>query len=172
MNRTPSDWRLTPEDCVSGDGISSGEEAFTRIYIRYEDPVTREQGVARAEKQVEGFPLLERIVPRELPGAPLTKTEAQDLAEEAAAVLGGVPITRHWVKIEAERQLEYRDGSKRRASLIQPRDSVAISLFPDEVFSVFGVTREADGTVLVSLADVDLDERLDVEVKLIALEHE
>jgi hypothetical protein len=171
VRQASSDWRLTNEDWLGGDGISSGDEAFTRIYIRYADPVTGEEGVVHAEKKVENFPLLERIVPRQPPGAPLTKAEAQQLADEAAAVLGGVPISRYWVRIEADRPLWYRDGNPRPARLIQPRDSVEISLHADEVFYVFDVTPN-DGTIVVSLADVDLDERLDVEVKLIALEHD
>jgi hypothetical protein len=172
VRHTSCDWRLTSEDCVSGEGISSGEEAFTKIYIRYADPVTGEQGVVHAEKDVDNYPLLERIVPRQPPGAPLNKAEAQDLADEAAAVLGGIPINRYWVKIEADRPLEYRDRSKRPARLMRPRDSVATSLHPGKVFYVFAVAAETDGTVLVSLADADLDERLDVEVKLVGLEHE
>ncbi|HTU79992.1 MAG TPA: hypothetical protein VMF09_14655 [Solirubrobacteraceae bacterium] len=172
MRDASGDWRLTNEDLLGGEGISSGDEAFTRIYIRYADPVTGEESVVHAEKNVENLPLLERIVPRQPPGAPLTKADAQELADEAAAVLAGIPISRYWVRIEADRPLAYRDGNMRPARLIQPRDSVAMSLHPGEVFYVFDVTAEADGTMAVSLADVDLDERLDVEVKLIALEHD
>jgi hypothetical protein len=54
---------------------------------------------------------------------------------------------------------------------MQPRDSVSTSFLRRGVLYVFGVTPEDDGTVLVSLADVDLDERFDVEVRLFALEH-
>jgi hypothetical protein len=58
------------------------------------------------------------------------------------------------------------------ARLIQSRDSVAVSFHAGELFYVFGVTAESDGTVLLILADVDLGERLDVELKLITWEHE
>jgi hypothetical protein len=151
VRHASADWRLTNEDWL-GEGISSGDEAFTRIYIRYADPVTGEEGVVHAEKKVDNFPLLERIVPRQPPGASLTKAEAQQLADEAAAVLAGPPISRYWARIEADRPLAYRDGNTRPARLIQPRDSVAISLHPGEVFYVFDVTSEADGTRVVSLA--------------------
>lgn len=166
-----TDWRLAREDCIRWQGSSSAEEAFTRIYIRYADPTTGEEGVVHAEKAVdEGFPLLERIVPKDAPGAPLTRREAQQLADEAVSVLGGVPIQRYWVTIEAGKLIEHRDAVRRPANQMQPRDSVSTAFLRKTVLYVSGVTTLADGELLINLADVDLDARLDMEIKLLALE--
>ena len=166
-------WHLRAEECLKANGIESGHEAFTRLYIRYADPISGEEGVVRADNQVAGYPLLERIVPRTPPGVPLTKTEAQELADEAAAVLGGKPVARHWVQIASDRALICSDGRKRPAKLIEAGDRIiATLLLEQETLYVFGVTNESDGTVLVSLSDSDNhDRRLDLDLTLNGFEH-
>lgn len=129
--------------------------------------------MVRAENQVDGYPLLERIVPRTPPGAPLSQAEAQELADEAGAVLGGKPVGRHWVRIAGDRPLNCSDGGKRPARLIEPGDRIMATLMlQQETLYVFGITNEPEGTVLLSLSDSDDHDRLvDLDLKLNSLEH-
>lgn len=167
----PFEWKLSTEDCLESSGFDSAEGMFTRLVIRYLDPETGEEGWVEAVKQ-DGYPLTERAVPRDGPAAPLSRAEAQELADDAAAVLGGKPDRRRWVTIVADRQLDCSDGERRPASLIEAGDRIAATLIlgPESLY-VFAVVNEADDALLLGLSDRgDHDRRLDLHLRLHSLD--
>jgi hypothetical protein len=163
-----TDWVIRQTDLIELRGLSTGEGAFTKIYVLFTDAETGQQCEAHAEKGVQEVGLLERVV---RVADPIGCKAAQAIANEAVAVLGGPPTRRYWVTVKLTQQLSRGEGQVGQAGEINRGDTVILEHGRPERLHVFDVTRDtSEGTVLVMLGADDLGKRMDVELRLLELE--
>jgi hypothetical protein len=165
---TEPDWTIGFEEAPEGRISTSAEGMFHKIYIPFTDRETGEQKVAEAGSSPQGSFLMERAVHAK---QPISEAEAQATADEAAAVLGGRPLLHAWLTLRRDQLLTHRTGS-RSADEIKEGDSIRLEGGTRErLLFVHGLVRDtAAGTIVVILGEEGHDSRLDVELKLLALE--
>lgn len=127
------DWVINRSDVIEGpEGWRlslSRDPTFTRIYIVFTDAGTGQRDPVDAEVP-SGHPMgpMERAVHAK---NPITRTEAQALADEAVSVLGESAMVPHaWLSLKFDTLLKHRKGTD-RAAAIKPGESALLEAMDD-----------------------------------------
>lgn len=170
MAPVDADWRIEQRNIVDFRGQTTMEEACTKAIVFYTDAHTGEKEAVEATHAAGAakygvWERMAKVVP------PLTRADAQQLANEMAEVLGGDPPSRFWVKVRADQELQHGDDGARRAADVKEGDSVVIFVHEHAPLLVDAITPDREsGTVLLHLADRPLGPRLELEARLLELE--
>jgi hypothetical protein len=165
---TEPDWTISFDEAPEGRVSTSAEGMFHKIYIPFTDRETGEKKVAEAGSSPRDSFLMERAVHAK---QPISEAEAQALADEAVAVLGGRSVLHAWLTLRRDQVFTHRTGS-RSADEIKAGDSIRLEGgIRERLLFVHGLVRDiGSGTIVVMLGEEGHDRRLDVELKLLALE--